>query len=150
MYAPAQLAKAFYTTLAADAQLVALVPDGIFNGYAVTQFGNQDGDFKIVTIGTWSSVSSDDMSTDGWQVSCDVDIWVRIKGNDGYGPNYAIASRIFDLIHRQQAGLSLLMPDSVCWLIRRTGERNSLDPDGLTTRTTLTFTASLKEDKQWL
>ncbi len=146
MYGPAELARGVYAVLSGDATLNSLILNDVVNGHGAVQMAAEtDGDFSYVEIGQWGSQADDDYSTDGWNVAVDVHVWVRLKDNQGFGPIYPIASRIYELLHRQEVAVTAGMDENTCWMIQRTSERCVADPDGLTMHGTITFETHVKD-----
>lgn len=133
MSVSAELQKAIYDALVADAGVGALVGDRIYDGAPT---GAQ---FPYITFGPADSVGEDLQCITARTESVQLDVWSRDQGR--MHPCKAICDAVKDALHL--ANLSLTVNALV--LIRVDGVRVFLDRDGITAHGVVTVEAELEE-----
>lgn len=133
MSVSAELQKAIYDALIADAGVGALVGDRIYDGAPSGQV------FPCITFGPTDSRPDDMDCIAGRSETVQLDVWSREHGR--MRPCKEICDAVKDALHL--AGLSLTVNALV--LIRVEGVRVFLDRDGITAHGVLTVEAELEE-----
>ncbi|AVO36600.1 DUF3168 domain-containing protein [Pukyongiella litopenaei] len=133
MSVSAELQKAIYDTLVADAGVAALIGDRIYDGRPETSA------FPCITFGPSDSDPEDMECVNARTETVQLDVWARDQGR--MRPGKEIMDAVRDALHL--ADLSLTVNALV--LIRVEGMRLFMDTDGVTAHGVITVQADVEQ-----